>query len=92
MGARAGRERFFTFTDFHVGDGLPLVHGDEPPVAAVPPAAEIYHQLALVTAQGGQDRVQAGLGEGALGKEEGGDDDLGNIVVKILLYSAAQSQ
>ncbi len=73
-----------TFAHFHVGDGLPLVHGDEPLVAAMSPAAEIDHQLALVTVQGGEDRVQAGLGEGAIGKEKGGDDDLGAPSVKLV--------
>ena len=46
------------------------------------PAAEIDHQLALVTVQRGEDRVQAGLGEGAVGKEKGGDDDLGGSLVE----------
>ena len=63
--------------DLHVGDGLPLVHGDEPPVlAAVAPAAEVDDQLARVAVEGGEDGVEAGLGEGAVGEEEGGDDDL----------------
>ena len=66
-----------TFAHFHVGDGLPLVHGDEPLVAAMSPAAEIDHQLALVAVQRGENRVQAGLGEGAVWEEEGGGDDLG---------------
>jgi hypothetical protein len=81
QGTKVGWECWFTFTHFHIGDGLPLVHGDEPRVAAaMPPAAEIYDQLALVTAEGGKDGVQAGLGESAVGEEEGGDDDLGEGV------------
>ena len=45
-----------TLVQLKVGDGLPLVHGDEPPVvAAVPPAAEVDYQLALVAVERGED-------------------------------------
>lgn len=65
----------------HVGDGLPLVHGDEPPrlrvgVALLAAAAQVDDQLLLVAAQGGEDGVEAGLAEPAAGEEEGRDDDL----------------
>jgi hypothetical protein len=76
-----------TFADHHVGNGLPLVHGHEPPVfAAVPPTAEIYHQLALVAVERGEDRVKAGLGEGAVGEKKGGDDNLGEALARVVLY------
>jgi hypothetical protein len=43
-----------TLVDFKVGDGLPLVHGDEPRVA-LPPTAQINHQPALVAVELLQD-------------------------------------
>lgn len=66
-----------TLVDFHVGDGLPLIHGNKPPVlAAVPAAAEVNHQLVLVAAEGFKYGIQTGLRKGPSGEEEGGDDDL----------------
>lgn len=65
----------------HIRDGLPLVHGDEPPrlvvgLALLAAAAKVYDQLLLVAAQGAEDGVEAGLAELAAGEEEGCDDYL----------------
>lgn len=74
-------DTLLTLVHLHVGDGLPLVHGDEPPrlvvgVALLAAAAQVYDQLLLVAAQGAEDGVEAGLAELAAGEEEGRDDDL----------------
>lgn len=70
-----------TLVHLHVGNGLPLVHGDEPPrlvlaIALLAAAAQVYDQLRPVAAQGAEDGVEAGLAELAAREEEGRDDDL----------------
>ena len=65
-----------TLIDLHVCQGLPLVHGDEPAVLALPAAAEVDHQLALVASQGFQDRFKPCLAEMAVREKEGRYDDL----------------
>lgn len=71
--------------NFHVGDGLPLVHGDEPLAVLFSlgslgslhaATAEVDDQLGLVAVQGGEDGVEVRLGEFAVGEEVGGYDDL----------------
>lgn len=73
--------KMLTLVHLHIRDGLPLVHGDEPPrlvvgLALLAAAAQVYDQLLLVAAQGAEDGVEAGLAELAAGEEEGRDDYL----------------
>lgn len=73
--------KMLTLVHLHIRDGLPLVHGDEPPrlvvgLALLAAAAKVYDQLLLVAAQGAEDGVEAGLAELAAGEEEGRDDYL----------------
>lgn len=73
--------RLLTLVHLHIRDGLPLIHGDEPPrlvvgLALLAAAAKVYDQLLLVAAQGAEDGVEAGLAELAAREEEGRDDDL----------------
>lgn len=69
-----------TLVDLHVRDSLPLVHSHEPAgtlaSALLPAAAQIYDELAFVTAQRRKNSVQPGLAEVCLGEQEGRDDDL----------------
>lgn len=74
-----------TLVDLHIRDGLPLVHGDEPPRTAgagsavillVATTAEVDDQLAPVAAQGSEDGVQARLAEVCVREEERRYDDL----------------
>lgn len=72
---------WLTLVHLHIRDGLPLVHGDEPPrlcvaLALLAAAAQVYDQLLLVAAQGAEDGVEARLAEPSAGEEEGRDDDL----------------
>lgn len=76
------KRSLLTLVHLHVRDGLPLVHGHEPPrlgvgaLALLASAAQVYDQLLPVAAQRAEDRVEAGLAELAAGEEEGRDDDL----------------
>lgn len=70
-----------TLVHFRICDGLPLVHGHEPPrlrivAALLAAAAQVYDQLLLVAGQGAEDCVEARLAELAAGEKEGRDDDL----------------
>lgn len=70
-----------TFVHFHICDGLPFVHGHEPPrlgivATLLAAAAQVYDKLLLVAAQGAEDCVEARLAELAAGEEKGRDDDL----------------
>lgn len=56
-----------TFRDFHLCNGLPLVHCYKPRIA-LSPAAQIYDKLALVIAQRGKYSFQAVQREATVGK------------------------
>ncbi|KDN65388.1 hypothetical protein CSUB01_05778 [Colletotrichum sublineola] len=65
-----------TLIDLHVRDGLPLVHGHEPPVVPAPPAAEVDDELIPVAAQRLEHRVQPLLAEPPVREQVRRDDDL----------------
>lgn len=81
-----------TLIHFHICDGLPLVHGHEPPrlgviAALLAAAAQVYDQLLLVAAQGAEDCVEAGLAELAAWEEKGRDDDLLSNLLRVNIDS-----
>lgn len=62
-------KRVHTFCDLHVGGRLPLVHGHEPAILALPSTAQVYHQLLLVAPEGSQDCIEMDLTELAIRKQ-----------------------
>lgn len=77
QGKVRGRERKkLTLAHFHIGNGLPLVHSHKPLVFALTATRKVDDQLGLVVVEGGEDGVEVGLGELAVGEEVGGYDDL----------------
>lgn len=64
-----------TLVELHVCDCLPFVHGNKPSVSLAP-AAEVDDELVLITAQRGQDSLEALAGELSRGEKVRCDDYL----------------
>lgn len=64
-----------TLVELHVCDCLPFIHGNEPSFSLAS-AAEVDDELVLVTAQRGQNSLEALAGELSRGEEVRGDDYL----------------
>jgi hypothetical protein len=74
-GEGPGPKNTRTFVEFKVGDGLPLVRSDEPPVVLAA-TREVDDELSRVAVERAQDGAQAVHGKGRLGKQIRRDDDL----------------
>lgn len=55
-----------TSRQLKIGDGLPLVHGHEPPSLSLPATAQVDDKLLLVAAEVSEDVVKPALAELAL--------------------------
>jgi len=71
----ACREDKRTFTDFHVCQCLPLVHGDDPP-SSLPPTAQVNDELAFAAIQRIEHPFQTIFREFGVRKKSGCHDNL----------------